>query len=156
MKRRHVTSYTMEKLHSNSTFFRKYIFSILLFIFPIAAIGIFIENEFWIGVVISFIVLVVFIGITRNFYWNLKCVYLDKENNRLIVEEKNKKIFIEFTEIEKVELVKILSVVIVVNLKREIENMYDFTFVPKSYFLFKSPIVEKLNNIISTAGNSSL
>lgn len=148
----------MEKLHSNSTFFKKYVLSIFLFIVPIFAIDLFIKNEFWIGTVISFIVLVVLIGVTRNYYWNLKYVYLDEENNRLIVEEKKKKIFIEFTKIEKVELVRILSAVIVVTLKSEIDNMNDFTFVPKSYFLFKSPIAEKLNNIIkiSTAVDSSL
>lgn len=103
-------------------------------------------------------VLAIFVGITRNYYWNLKYVYLDKENNRLIIEEKKEKIFIEFDKIEKVEYVKILSGIIVVNLKSEINNMYDFTFVPKNFYLFKSPIAEKLNDIIksSTAANSSL
>jgi hypothetical protein len=145
----------MEKLNSNSTFFKKYIFSIFLLILPIISIAIFIKNEFWIGVVIAFMALVILIGITKNYYWDLKRVYLDKENNRLIIEEKKEKIFIAFAEIEKVEFVKILSAVVVVSLKRQINNMDDFTFVPKNSFLFKNSIVEKLNNIISTAGNSN-
>ena len=143
----------MEQLHSNSTFFTKYITNFLFLSVPIISIILLIENEFWIGFIIALMVFVTLISIIKNYYWNLKKVFLDKENNRLIVKEKNKKIYIDFTEIEKVQSVKIFSVVVFVNLKREIENMNDFTFIPKSQFLFYTPIVKKLNDLISSVDN---
>jgi len=143
----------MEKLHSNSTFFTKYFTNFFILSVPLIAIILLVENEFWIGFVIAIMVFISLISIIKNYHWNLKQVFLDKENNRLIVEEKNKKIYIDFAEIEKVQTVKIFSVVVVVNLKREIENMNDFIFIPKSYFLFYNPIVKKLNDLISSVDN---
>ena len=108
----------------------------------------FINLEFWLGAVIAFLITIILANILKNFYWDLKRVYLDEENNRLVIIEKQEQILIEFSEIEKVELVRILSILIVVKLKREINT-------PKSYFVFKNPIEKKLNKLIdhNIAGN---
>jgi len=146
----------MERLHANSSSTSgKFILPLIFIMTAIFVIVFFINLEFWQGAVIASMIMIILAGVFKNFYWDLKRVYLEEENNRLVIIEKREEIWIEFSEIENVELVRILSTLIVVKLKSEINNISEFTFAPKSYFIFKNPIEEKLNKLInhSTAGN---
>ena len=80
-------------------------------------------------------------------------MYLDQINNQVIIKEKNKVRAIDMKSIESVEEVKILSRIVIVNLKEEIYNMNSFSFVPKTQLLFKQSISEKLNAIIRNQEN---
>ena len=143
----------LEKLFSRFSFYYKYVFPVLNSIIAIGALIYFIQKEFWIPTIITFGVFVTLIALYKNFYFDLKYVYLDQINNQVIIKEKNKVRAIDMKSIESVEEVKILSRIVIVNLKEEIYNMNSFSFVPKTQLLFKQSISEKLNAIIRNQEN---
>jgi hypothetical protein len=146
--------FPMEKLFSRLSYYYKYMFPVLNSIIAIGTLIYFIQKEFWIPTIITFFAFVTLIGVYKNFYFDLKYVYLDQTNNQIIIKEKNKLMAIDLKNIESVEEVKILSRIVIVNLKVEIYNFNSFSFVPKKQLLYKQSISEKLNTIIRNQENS--
>ena len=146
--------FPMEKLFSRLSYYYKYMFPVLNSIIVIGTLIYFIQKEFWIPAIITFFAFVTLIGVYKNFYFDLKYVYLDQTNNQIIIKEKNKLMAIDLKNIESVEEVIILSRIVIVNLKVEIYNFNSFSFVPKKQLLYNQSISEKLNTIIRNQENS--
>ena len=142
----------MEQLHSGSTFLKKVILPIVLLTLPITALVVLIRIQAWVAAVIAFMVFVLLLGIIRNFYWNLKYVYLDEKNGRLLVGNRKEKTVVKFEAIECVEVVKILSAIVVVKLNSEIGGIDNFNFVPKNN-LYKTSVATRLNKLIKDNTN---
>ena len=84
-------------------------------------------------------------SICYNFFWQLKNVYLDEKNKKVIINRTE----ILFNQIKRVESIVILrNSFIIVKLKNEIKGKHDFVFKPRNEIFYDKTIEVRLNKLI--------
>ncbi|WP_412464388.1 hypothetical protein [Flavobacterium mekongense] len=140
----------MEKLYSSTTFLNKYLLPIVLIIMVIVISYIGIVSEMWIMLVIALMLSAILFSVFYNFYFQLKYVFIDETQKRLIIKHKGKEIKVSFDDIIRFEQIKIFSILMTVKLRKEFEFGDEIVFVPKNtHTIFSNNLEKRLNRLIS-------
>lgn len=137
----------MQRLHSNSTIYLKFIFPLVSFILIIYLFIVSLKKESWVFIVIIIMIGVILFGIIKTFYSKLKYVYLDEVKGQVLIRKNKKYIVILLDEIKDIDKIKILNVLLIIKVN-QIEFGDDFIFVPKNSFFIGNTTEKKLKNLI--------
>lgn len=91
------------------------------------------------------------IGIAKNFYFDLKKVYLDEENCQLIVKNKGNETYIHFDDIKYVELTNIMRTpFIVIGFRKDFDFGNELTFAPRDSSQYYNTTESKLKKLLQS------
>ncbi len=109
-----------------------------------------IVSEMWIMLVIALMLSAILFSVFYNFYFQLKYVFIDETQKRLIIKHKGKEIKVSFDDIIRFEQIKIFSILMTVKLRKEFEFGDEIVFVPKNtHTIFSNNLEKRLNRLIS-------
>ena len=124
----------MERLHSNYTFFKKFVSPIITCTILICFILFSFKSQVYFISLVSIAFLIIYICIYRVFYYKLRKIYLDETNQELILVDKGKFIKIKITDVLDITQTRISAPIIILKLINE--NFEEILFIPKrNYFL---------------------